>query len=519
VETPLSIKKSESVTTREKLQIVQDKVQKEKEQLKAVVDVTPTSTKKTTEKLPKTPTDDRSETSSVTSLPPATAPSTSTTPVHGTNANTSGGNLLSSSSIDLNGTPASVSSSLSDIKQAVRLIAKSAVSKELLASVKDEVLRETRAGHVKAAEQSHAALKKVVEVEAKRAVETALAAGKWKQEVRSISCVCVCVLLLNQFVFHPQLSTSIAEALQAELAPLIAQKVRDAVKDTVRDTVKSALASSFRSAFDSSLVPAFQAGTERMFSQVQTSFDAGMGGLVEEGRKAHQATHRSTESLESEVNNSDLQCYPWSLVFLDSRPEAHHPYTGGFCVGALGPGGGHGQHALCTPRGRAGRRSFRAVGEGVCIIYVCIDSLLMFSFQGLVSDALLRALEDKDVSTTIALLDRLTPSQVNATCSGLVRLCITQQLAADMSVNAPEEGIAKRVEWVKNLVLSLVSAPAVPADSDPTYERSFKSTIQMVLESLQAAKHLVFDNTDGGVVPQSVSTDLQLLEFVIQSKL
>jgi hypothetical protein len=137
----------------------------------------------------------------------------------------------------------------------------------------------------------------------------------------------------------------------------------------------------------------------------------------------------------------------------------------------------------------------------------------------LVSDALLRALEDKDVSTTIALLDRLTPSQVNASCSGLVRLCITQQLAADMSVNAPEEGIAKRVEWVKNLVLSLVSAPAAPADSDPTYERSFKSTIQMVLESLQAAKHLVFDNLDGGAVPQSVGTDLQLLEFVIQSKL
>ncbi len=108
-------------------------------------------------------------------------------------------------------------------------------------------------------------------------------------------------------MFLSQLSASIAEALQAELAPLIAQKVRDAVKDTVRDTVKSALASSFRSAFDSSLVPAFQTGTERMFSQVQTSFEAGMGGLVEEGRKAQQATHRSTESLESEVRMNRLE--------------------------------------------------------------------------------------------------------------------------------------------------------------------------------------------------------------------
>ena len=46
-------------------------------------------------------------------------------------------------------------------------------------------------------------------------------------------------------------------------------QVRDAVKDTVRDTVKSTLASSFRTAFESSLLPAFQIGTDRMFAQVQ----------------------------------------------------------------------------------------------------------------------------------------------------------------------------------------------------------------------------------------------------------
>lgn len=118
------------------------------------------------------------------------------------------------------------------------------------------------------------------------------------------------------------------------------------------------------------------------------------------------------------------------------------------------------------------------------------------------------------------MLDRLTPAQVNSKCSNLVRLCITQQLAADMSVNIPEEGIAKRVEWIKNLVLSLVSGPTT-LGSDPTYDRSFKSTIQLVLESIQSAKQLIFaDNGEDNVaVPQSVGTDLQLLEFVIQSKL
>lgn len=133
----------------------------------------------------------------------------------------------------------------------------------------------------------------------------------------------------------------------------------------------------------------------------------------------------------------------------------------------------------------------------------------------------MRALEDKDVSVTVSLLDRLTPAAVNSKCSNLVRLCITQQLAADMSVNIPEEGVAKRVEWIKNLVLSLVSGPST-AGSDATYDRSFKSTIQMVLESIQSAKQLIFaDNGEEGSmqVPQSVGTDLQLLEFVIQSKL
>ena len=56
-----------------------------------------------------------------------------------------------------------------------------------------------------------------------------------------------------------------------------------------------------RSSFENTLVPSFQAGTERMFSQVQSSFDLGLAGLVEEGRKAHQNTARSTEALENEV--------------------------------------------------------------------------------------------------------------------------------------------------------------------------------------------------------------------------
>lgn len=81
----------------------------------------------------------------------------------------------------------------------------------------------------------------------------------------------------------------------------MSQKVRDSVKDTVKDTVKGVLTTSFRGAFENTLVPSFQAGTDRMFAQVQSSFESGMVGLAEESRKVHQSTVRSTESLENEV--------------------------------------------------------------------------------------------------------------------------------------------------------------------------------------------------------------------------
>jgi hypothetical protein len=64
--------------------------------------------------------------------------------------------------------------------------------------------------------------------------------------------------------------------------------------------------------------------------------------------------------------------------------------------------------------------------------------------QGRISDAVVRVLEDKDIAVTVALLEQLTPSQVASACSRLERLCITQQLAADMSVNIPIEVSRRR---------------------------------------------------------------------------
>jgi len=57
-----------------------------------------------------------------------------------------------------------------------------------------------------------------------------------------------------------------------------------------------------RSSFENTLLPAFQAGTDRMFAQVQESFEMGMDGLIEQGKIAHQISSSSNMDLRTQVN-------------------------------------------------------------------------------------------------------------------------------------------------------------------------------------------------------------------------
>lgn len=85
------------------------------------------------------------------------------------------------------------------------------------------------------------------------------------------------------------------------------------------------------------------------------------------------------------------------------------------------------------------------------------DAFTLLS-KGLVSDAVVRVLEDKDIATTVALLDRLTTQQVNNECSHLERLCITQQLATDMSVNKPVEVTTIIISIATIIIISIIIA-------------------------------------------------------------
>ena len=78
------------------------------------------------------------------------------------------------------------------------------------------------------------------------------------------------------------------------------------------------------------------------------------------------------------------------------------------------------------------------------------------------SDAVVRVLEDKDISVTVALLELLTPAQVASECSHLERLCITQQLAADMSVNVPIEVRYNYINLLSFLIFNFYDVCKVP---------------------------------------------------------
>jgi len=358
-----------------------------------------------------------------------------------------------------------VLSAVNEVRQLVEETRRGILGKQGLHTLREEVLSECRHMETQALEQLSVVVKQAVETEARRAVEEALKASSWKKE----------------------LSAELDTCLRAETVPMILQKVKDSTRDTVRDAVKTTLGASFRTAFEKSLLPAFEAGTNRMFGQIQSTFEEGLGRLLEESTRTVQITKQNNEELRAEVRE---------LQGVILRMEGAVNELLSQRASQTGPGAGEDPASLLA--------------------------------KGLVHEAVVCALERNDIHVLLSILDRLSSAQLLAKCSHLVILCVTQQLAADMSVNMPKEGIAKRVNWIKELVLKLINAKQDASNGD--FQRNFKSVMQTVLESIQAAGRLIRqsqqdngdmedDNAVNYAVQASVQTDLQLLEHLIKSRI
>lgn len=103
--------------------------------------------------------------------------------------------------------------------------------------------------------------------------------------------------IADMMTAHKQeMAAQLQEALVAQI-PVLSNKLRDAAKDSV----KQSLSQSFRTAFESSLLPAFQAGTERMFAQLSAGFEEGMRNVSTDCQQLINNQQAAYNSLQQEV--------------------------------------------------------------------------------------------------------------------------------------------------------------------------------------------------------------------------
>eukprot|EP01038_Epipyxis_sp_PR26KG_P009485 gene9485-12776_t len=294
------------------------------------------------------------------------------------NSNNNSKNINISSNEIIENTNNDYNNSLNEIKDIVNTIADKIITKDSINGMKDDINKELKQSQLKTSDQISQNMKKFLEVEVKKSVESLLNNTKWKQE----------------------LTSQLTDSLKAELLPNLTQKLSEQLKDVIKDSIKTSLSSSFRLSFENSILPAFQVGTDKLFNQIQSGFEIGMNGLAEENTKI--ARLNIVKELKETVRNLENVIKSLSLEITKNG------------IGMMNK-------------------------SNSSIDLIPKEDAFTLLDKGLISEAILKALEDKDISITVSLLNRLTPAQVNAKCSSLARLCITQQLAADMSMNIPEE--------------------------------------------------------------------------------
>ena len=88
---------------------------------------------------------------------------------------------------------------------------------------------------------------------------------------------------------------------------------------------------------------------------------------------------------------------------------------------------------------------------------------------GNVLEAVECALEMRDISKLVTLLGFMTPTQLVINCNKLVQLCTAHQLAEDLTLRLPQEGISKRLEWLNSLIFGLLfSGGGISQDGSAT---------------------------------------------------
>jgi hypothetical protein len=174
------------------------------------------------------------------------------------------------------------------------------------------------------------------------------------------------------------------------------KKLPSVVAAEVRAQLKTSLDSSFKKSFETSLVPAFQAGTAKMFGQIQSTFESGMQRLIEHSSAAQAMQTREISALKKEL--ATLQSSLDDILRL---------------VKSGGSGGG------------------MSIKAPISDVVQLLDAKRYL-------DAVEFALEKKDISVVVQVLtfDELTPERFIKECEAtegkdrvaLLQLCLLQQV-------------------------------------------------------------------------------------------
>ena len=280
-------------------------------------------------------------------------------------------------------------------------------------------------------------------------------------------------------LIEEDVSKKIVEKVSAEMI-LLTGKVREGVKESV----KASLSTSFRAAFENSLLPAFQAGTDRMFAQVQETFEIGIDGLVEQGRMTQQMSNSSTAELQNEVRGLRA-----AVASLEAKLDA-----------------------LAS---RVSLTQVQAAGAAASPVKLLVDPLDYLREPRDIPMALEAALEFKDVDVLLGVLNKLSPTEVSTTCGAILTLCASQQLAYDLSTVCPSGSLLARLDWVKSLIMGMLYAVN---PSDEMRFPPFLGLLKDILLNLGSAARRVNETLDvPAEAKRQMQVDIKMLITIIES--
>ena len=279
------------------------------------------------------------------------------------------------------------------------------------------------------------------------------------------------------------LKSLVAEAVRKEMHAALKKELLPALQTEVQKTCKE----SFASSFERNVLPAFQDGTTELFRQIQTSFGAGMDKLTAAVGQTEAST-AGVHELRAEVSALSekvgrLTSFMEHLVDATGRNSA--------------------VLAMIQKAGVSGGGSV---------------SPMELLEEGKVAEALEAALELKDITAILQVLEEVPASVLTEKCSKILLLCLTQQLAVDLSEANPAEGLPVRLDWIKNLVMhTLFNSSQEGSEEGDAAQQYVAVVMQSVKEAIKATQERIQSSGDADKPEHKVAfTNLVMLGHIVK---